>query len=264
MDERSEATGVIGEEDPSFVAALARGLAVIRAFDAAREAQTLADLAKATKLPRATVRRSLLTLQALGYVRCDGKHFKLTPRILSLGYAYLASTPLTRVLQPALERVSEATHESCSACTLDGPEIVYVGRAATKRIMSVGLSVGSRLPAYCTSMGRVLLAAEPEARARAILARSDLRRLTPRTICDMDGVLRVLAQVREQGWCLVDEELEIGLRSLAVPIRSAGGQVLAAMNVSAQAGRISADDLVRVALPELLAAAASIRPSLVG
>jgi IclR family pca regulon transcriptional regulator len=144
----------IDENDPSFVGALARGLSVIRAFDATRETRTLADIAKATQLPRATVRRSLLTLQSLGYVASDGKHFKLTPRILALGYAYLASTPLTRVLQPALERVSETTHESCSASTLDGPEIVYIARAATKRIMSVGLSVGSRLPAYCTSMGR--------------------------------------------------------------------------------------------------------------
>ena len=253
----------ISEDDPSYVGALARGLSVIRAFDIGRESLTLADVAKATSLPRATVRRSLLTLQALGYVASDGKQFRLTPRILSLGYAYLASTPLTRVLQPALEAVSERTHESCSACTLDGPEIVYVARAATKRIMSVGLAVGSRLPAYCTSMGRVLLAAEPPETARRILAQSDLRRLTPHTETDIDALMAILDQVRRDGYALVDQELEVGLRSVAAPVRNSAGQVLAAMNASAQAGRISAERLVETALPVLREQAESLRASLV-
>jgi IclR family transcriptional regulator, pca regulon regulatory protein len=254
----------IAEDDPSYVGALARGISVIRAFDAGRESMTLAEVAKATALPRATVRRSLLTLQALGYVASDGKQFRLTPRILSLGYAYLASTPMARVLQPALETVSERTRESCSASTLDGPEIVYVARAATKRIMSVGLAVGSRLPAYCTSMGRVLLAAEKPARAREILASSDRKAMSPRTVTDLDALMRILDDVRRQGYSLVDEELEVGLRSVAVPIVSSGGQVMAAMNVSAQAGRVSCDELLHSVLPVLLEQAASVRSSLVG
>ena len=254
----------IDEDDPSYVGALARGLSVIRAFDAGRETMTLAEVAKATSLPRATVRRSLLTLQALGYVASDGKQFRLTPRILSLGYAYLASTPMARVLQPVLETVSERTRESCSASTLDGPEIVYVARAATKRIMSVGLAVGSRLPAYCTSMGRILLAAEDPAQARRILASSDRKAMSPRTVTDLDALMRILEDVRGQGFSLVDEELEVGLRSVAVPIVSSSGHVMAAMNVSAQAGRVSTDDLLNTVLPVLREQAASVRSSLVG
>ena len=253
----------IDEDDPSYVGSLARGLAVIRAFDVGRESLTLADVAKMTALPRATVRRSLLTLQALGYVATDGKQFRLTPRILSLGYAYLASTPMTRVLQPALEAVSERTHESCSACTLDGPEIVYVARAATRRIMSVGLAVGSRLPAFCTSMGRILLAAETPERARAILADSERKPFTPHTVTDVSALLEMLAGVRQAGYCLVDQELEVGLRSIAVPVRNSAGQVVAAMNVSAQAGRVSPDHLKGVALPILRDQAESLRASLV-
>jgi IclR family transcriptional regulator, pca regulon regulatory protein len=255
---------IIDEDDPSYVGALARGISVIRAFDANRASMTLAEAAKATALPRATVRRSLLTLQALGYVASDGKQFRLTPRILSLGYAYLASTPMARVLQPALETVSERTRESCSASTLDGPEIVYVARAATKRIMSVGLAVGSRLPAYCTSMGRVLLAAEDPDRARAILASSDRKALSPHTVTDLDALMGILEVVRRQGYSLVDEELEVGLRSVAVPIVNSGGRVMAAMNVSAQAGRVSSGELLQGVLPVLRDQAARVRSSLVG
>jgi IclR family pca regulon transcriptional regulator len=258
-EERSQLT----EDDPSFVGAFARGLAVIRAFDAGHEALSLADISRSTGLPRATVRRSLLTLQVLGYATSDGKLFRLTPRILALGYAYLASTPLTRVLQPVLEEVSGRIHESCSASTLDDTEIVYVARSATKRIMSVGLAVGSRLPAYCTSMGRVLLAAEPRERAREIIARSAIRKLTAHTLTDPAALEAELDKVAEQGFCVVDQELEVGLRSIAVPIRSAAGHVLAAMNVSAQAGRVSAADLVATVLPVLRDAAESVRPSLV-
>jgi IclR family pca regulon transcriptional regulator len=251
------------EDDPSFVGAFARGLAVIRAFGAGHEAMSLADIARLTLLPRATVRRSLLTLQVLGYASNDGKLFRLTPRILALGYAYLASTPLTRVLQPALEEVSARTSESCSASILDNAEIVYIARSATRRIMSVGLAVGSRLPANCTSMGRVLLAAEPRERIREILSRSPPRALTPRTLTDPAALEAELGRVAEQGFSVVDEELEIGLRSIAVPIRNATGHVLAAMNVSAQAGRVGVDELVERMLPVLREAADGIRPSLV-
>lgn len=254
---------LIGEDDPSYVGALARGLAVIRAFDRGHEALTLAEVAKATVLPRATVRRSLLTLQALGYVASDGKQFRLTPRILALGYAYLASTPLPRVLQPALERVSELTRESCSASTLDGPEIVYVARAATRRIMSVGLAVGSRLPAFATAMGRVLLAALPGPEARTLIEAAPRPRLTPHTVTGLAELERALAVVAQQGYALVDQELEIGLCAIAVPIRNSAGAVVAAMNVSAQATRMGAPELVAEVLPHLREAAESVRSSLV-
>jgi IclR family transcriptional regulator, pca regulon regulatory protein len=257
-----EPTATIDEDDPSFVGALARGLGVIRAMGSDRESQTLSEIARSTGLPRATVRRSLLTLQALGYVASDGRQFRLTPRILSLGYAYLASDPLSRILQPVLERVSEATRESCSASTLDGGEIVYVARAATRRIMAVGLAVGSRLPAFCTSMGRVLLAAEAPERARRILASEPRRRLTPRTVTDLEALAERLAEVRQRDFAVVDEELEIGLRAIAVPVRNARGRVVAAMNVSAQAGRLSAGSLVGDVLPVLRAAALDVGPSL--
>lgn len=252
----------ISAQDPSFISALARGLAVIRAFGQGRERLTLADIAKATDLPRATVRRSLLTLQSLGYVSSDGKHFMLTPSVLSLGYAYLSSTPLPRAIQPTLEMVSEKTNESSSAAILDGAEIVYVARAATRRIMSVGLSAGSRLPAYCSSLGRVLLAHETPERARGLIALIKPEKLTPNTVTEPHALLAILAEVRSVGYSLVDEELEIGLRSIAVPIRNASGQVVAAMNVSAQAGRVSREALMTEMLPVLIAAARSVQPAL--
>ena len=255
---------IISPEDPAFVAALGRGLSVIQTFGAGREQQTLAEISKLTALPRATVRRALLTLQSLGFIASDGKYFALTPAILSLGYAYLAATPLPRLLQPALENVSEKTHESASATILDGDEIVYIARAATKRIMSVGLSVGSRLPAFCTAMGRVLLAACPPEEAKARLAAMNLRALTPQTQTNVEALSDILAHVRLDGYSLVDEELELGLRSLAVPVRNAQGCVVAAMNVSAQAGRVSIEALLAEMLPILRAASEALTPALAG
>jgi len=253
----------ISEDDPSFISALARGLAVVRSFGQGRERLTLADIARATDLPRATVRRSLLTLQSLGYVASDGKHFTLTPSVMSLGYAYLSSTPLPRAIQPTLESVSERVNESSSCAILDGAEIVYVARAATRRIMSVGLSPGSRLPAYCSSLGRVLLAALPEADAGRLLAQMKLDAMTPHTVTNVGELLSILARVRTDGFSIVDEELEIGLRSIAVPVRNGAGQVVAAINVSAQAGRISRENLLRDILPVLQQAAESVRPALI-
>ena len=231
-----------------FVTALARGLAVIRAFGPGRAEPSLADLAKATELPRATVRRCVHTLIELGYAQSNGRHFSLTPKILTLGYAYLSTASLPRIAQPFLERISESCNESCSLSILEGDEVVYLARSARKRIMSVDLSVGSLLPAYCTSMGRVLLAALPEDEARTRLARAQLQRFTPHTIVDPDSLGEILNGVRRQGFALVDQELEIGLRSLAVPVFGAGGKVVAAMNVSAQAGRV---DIVQLRGPLL-------------
>ena len=250
--------------DPSFVEAFARGLSVIRAFGPGREHMTLAEIAKLTDLPRATVRRALFTLVALGYAADDGRQFRLTPRILSLGHAYLSSTPLPGLLQPALETVSEMTRESCSASILDGTEIVYVARSATKRIMSVGLNVGSRLPADCTSMGRVLLAAEPVERQKALLQQSKLAPLTDKTLTDPVKLLAELTKVRAQGYAYVDQELEIGLRSIAVPVQNTKGQVVAAINISTQASRMDEASIHAKIREALLQAAHSLAPSLLG
>lgn len=248
--------------DPSYVEAFARGLRVIRAFGGGRESMTLAEIARVTDLPRATVRRSLFTLAQLGYVADDGRQFRLTPKILSLGYAYLSSTPLPRIILPALEMVSEQLSESCSAAILDGPDIVYVARSATKRIMSVGLAVGSRLPAYCTSLGRVLLAHEPVERQQSILATSTLKPLTPKTVTDPEGLLAIYGEVAKLGYAYVDEELELGLRSIAVPVTNATGHVVAAINVSTQASRVSEDIMCNTMRLALVKAANSVRSSL--
>jgi IclR family pca regulon transcriptional regulator len=237
--------------DPNFMTSLARGLSVIRAFTGADPQLTIAEVARISGLPRAAARRCLHTLERLGYVGSDGRRYSLRPKILALGYAFMSSTPLATTLQPVLERVSERLHESCSASTLDEDEIVYIARAATRRIMSVTLNVGSRLPAYCTSMGRVLLAQLPREEIDEFLGRVRMRSITEKTITSRDVLRRVLDQVLEKGYALVDQELEIGLRSIAVPVRGATGAVIAAMNVSAQAARISRREMEGRFLPVL-------------
>lgn len=237
--------------DPNFMTSLARGLTVIRAFTGANPQLTIAEVAKISGLPRAAARRCLHTLERLGYVGSDGRRFSLRPRILALGYAFLSSAPLSETLQPVLERVSERVHESCSAAALDDDEIVYIARAATHRIMSVTLNVGSRLPAYCTSMGRVLLSQLPRAELDDFLGRVRLKPYTEKTVTSRDALRRVLEQVRERGYALVDQELELGLRSIAVPVRGASGAVVAAMNVSTQAARVGRREMEGRFLPAL-------------
>ncbi|MBX9991968.1 IclR family transcriptional regulator domain-containing protein [Phreatobacter oligotrophus] len=231
---------------------LEKGLAVIACFDAGHPRLTIADVARMTGLSRATARRCLITLARIGYAETDGRHFALTPRVLQLGYAYLSSTPLTAVLQNALERLSEEIGESSSASLLDGRDIVYVARAATKRIMSVGLSVGSRLPAYCTSMGRVLLAALPEDEARRRVEASDRRALTRATATSVEAVMARVAAARTAGYAVIDQELEVGLTSIAVPVIDREGKVVAAINVGTQATRFPPGIIVTEILPKLL------------
>lgn len=241
-----------------FVSGLQRGLAVIESFGPGRESQTITATAAATGLSRAGARRSLLTLVALGYADFDGRAFRLTPRALRLGYAYLSSTGLSQIVQPHLERLSEELHESCSASILDGTEIVYIARAATRRILSIGLSVGTRLPAYATSMGRVLLAGlSPEA-ARHLIKQSHRTRLTPRTTTSVRQLLATLDQVRQDGFALVDQELERGLTSMAVPVRDHGGKVVAAINVGTPSQHYSRIRLKTDFLPRLLKVAAQL------
>ena len=252
----------MNERGEHFVQSLERGLAVIRAFGAEDPELTLSDVARRTGLTRAAARRFLLTLTDLGYVRTDGKQFALTPRVLDLGYAFLSSLTLPEVAEPHLERLAAELRESSSVSVLDGDEIVYVARVPTSRIMRVSINVGTRFPAYATSMGRVLLAALPGPELSAYLDRAVIEPLTARAIDNAEDLEEELARVREQGWALVDQELEEGLRSIAVPIHDAGGRTIAAANVSAHASRVSADDIRQTLLPPLLEAARRIEADL--
>jgi IclR family transcriptional regulator, pca regulon regulatory protein len=253
-----------GEEGraPHFVRSLERGLAVIRAFDEHNPELTLSDVARAAGMTRAAARRFLLTLEDLGYVRSDGRWFTLSPRILELGYAYLSSLSLTEVAEPHLERLVAEVHESSSVSVLDGEDIVYVARVPTRRIMAVSINVGTRFPAYATSMGRVLLSRLPEEELEAYLDRVELRPLSPRTLTSQKRLRAELAKVRSQGWALVDQELEEGLRSIAAPIRDRSGRTIAAVNLSAHASRMSIDEGRRRLLPALLATAERIEADL--
>lgn len=251
--------GVVKERDMAMVASLGKGLAVVECFDHARPRLSITEVAKLTGLERATARRFLLTLSKLGYANYDGKFFSLTPRVLRLGFAYLASTPLPAILQRVLEPLSASLDESVSASTLDGSEIVYVARASHRRVMSISLTVGSRLPAYCSSMGRVLLAALPPEPARQRLQALARRKITPRTITGVEALMRELAQVRAQGFATIDQELEAGLISIAVPVFDASGQVVAAINCGTHASRLCIDDLRGKVLSGLLTAQSELR-----
>lgn len=250
------------EEDKGrdFVTALARGIEVLSACGRSDGGLTLADAARLTGLSRATVRRSLLTLAAMGYVAPSGRLFTLTPKVLTLAGGYLHAMPLVRLAQPVLDRISQQLNESCSLATLDDSEIVYVARAETRRIISVDLAVGSRLPAFCTSMGRVLLAALPQAESTRQLTRMKLRAFTDHTVTDPAALKGILDHVRKLGFCLVDQELETGLRSIAVPVRDRAGAVVAAINVSTQVSRVSLDDLRDTILPALRNAVSELHP----
>jgi IclR family transcriptional regulator, pca regulon regulatory protein len=250
------------EREHHYVQSLERGLNVIRTFGPGASALTLSDVARTTGLTRAAARRFLLTLADLGYVHTDGRLFALSARVLELGYAYLSSLSLPEVAEPHLEALVAEVNESSSISVLDDTEVVYVARVPTRRIMSITLSVGTRLPAYATSMGRILLAALPEGELTARLDRIDMRPLSSHTITDPDELRTVLERVRRQGWAAVDQELEEGLRSLAVPIHDASGTVVAALNVSVHASRGTMTTLRRDILPLAQEAAVAIEADL--
>jgi len=239
----------------SYVQSFARGLEVIRSFNAGAPRQTLSEVAAATGLTRAGARRILLTLQTLGYVETDGRLFALTPRILDLGFAYLSSMPIWNRAEPVMETLVAQVQESCSAAVLDGTDIVYVMRVATHKIMSISLGVGSRLPAWCTSMGRLLLSELDDASLRARLAASAPEALTRHTVTDVEALVAKVAQARRQRWCLVNQELEEGLISMAAPIGNRAGRMVAALNISGQANRTSAKVMQDTMLPALRDAA---------
>jgi IclR family pca regulon transcriptional regulator len=244
------------------VQSLERGLAVIRAFDAEHPELGLSDVARIAGLSRAAARRFLLTLVALGYVHQAEGRFSLRPRVLELGYAYLSGISLPEVALPHMEALVAVVNESSSISVLDDTEIVYVARVPTRRIMSITLAVGTRLPAFATSMGRVLLAGlEPEA-LEARLARIEFVAFTAHTITGADALRAALDAVRATGCAAVDQELEEGLRSLAVPIHDSSGSVVAALNVSVHASRGTMTMLRREFLPRVREAAAAIEADL--
>jgi IclR family transcriptional regulator, pca regulon regulatory protein len=239
------------EGNPDFVLSLARGLEIIEAFQDRPDGVTVGDVASRTGLSRAAVRRSLITLELLGYAGHNGPIYRLGSRVLRLGFSFLSSSSLTALALPILEEMSAAIHESTSLSELEGNEIVYLARSATRRVMSVGLSIGSRLPAYCTSMGRVLLAAMPPAERGAYLKQAVLHRQTPKTITTKRKLAAELDRVCQQGYALVDQELELGLRSIAVPVVTRSGRVAAAMNTGVQASRVAPVEMIERFLPVL-------------
>lgn len=244
--------------DPSFMTSLARGLAVVKAFSDQRRSMTIAQISHKTGIPRAAVRRCLYTLKQLGYAEAEANNFYLKPKILTLGYSFLSSTPLTISAQPCLNQVSRKLNESCSLATLDDLDVLYISRSATSRVMSVALNAGSRLPAYCTSLGRVLLAALSESELKTYFEKVELRQYTDRTIISEERLRAILKIVRQSGYAVVEEELEIGLRSIAVPVRGASGAVVAALNVGAQATRVTKAELELNFLPALLNTASEL------
>jgi IclR family pca regulon transcriptional regulator len=250
--EGADTEDVQAQSDPNFMTSLARGLAVLQAFSDHRRSLTMAQISHKTGIPRASVRRCLHTLIQLGYAEADGNHFALKPKVLTLGYSYLSSTPLTVSAHPYLNQVSRTLNESCSLAVLQDDEVLYVGRSATSRIMSVSLTTGSRLPAYCTSLGRVLLAHLSPPELDAYFDRVPLVAMTDKTVVSQARLREILHEVRAQGYATIEEELEVGLRSIAVPVRGASGNVLAALNVGAHAARVSRQKMTDAFLPVLL------------
>lgn len=241
-----------------FVEAIGRGLAVLTVFSRSRSTLTLTEVAKLVGISRPTARRVLLTLQSLGYLRSEGRKFELTAKVLDLSSAYFSSLGLGSIAQPEMERLVEDTHESCSVSVLEGTDIVYVARVPTRRIMTISLGLGSRLPAYASAMGRVLLADLPEDHLQNALNATRFQAFTSRTIVDRRKLEQQLATVRVQGWALVDQELEEGLRSIAAPLRNTRGRTVAAMNLGTHTSRVSLERLRKELLPLLMGAASRV------
>lgn len=244
--------------NPSFMTSLARGLAVVQAFGDACKPQTIAQISNKTGIPRAAVRRCLYTLQQLGYVNAEQNNFTLCPKLLSLGHSCLSFTPLAVSSQPYLDAISRESGESCSIAVLDETEVLYVARSAASRVMSVAQNAGSRLPAYCTSLGRVMLAHLPPVELDDYLVRVQIRQMTCKTVTTQKCLREILLNVREEGYAINNEEYELGLRSIAVPVRAPSGHVMAALNIGTQASRISVECMRENFLPMLLRGAQEI------
>jgi IclR family transcriptional regulator, pca regulon regulatory protein len=249
-------------ERPDFVTALARGLSVIRSFGPDRSQMSLADIAKRVNLPRATVRRSLITLETLGYIESDGRRFALSPKVLALGNSYLSSSPLPRTVQPMLERLAESSGEACWAAILDDDEVLLVAGAKKNRLLSAGLSVGSRMPAFCSALGRVLLAGLPEQRLDAYFAKVALRNFTSRTMTDYGAVRRAVRDAKANGYAIADGELESGLCSIAIPVVNHKGQLIASLNAVAPSSRVRGAEMIERFMPQLKTIADDLQPIL--
>jgi IclR family pca regulon transcriptional regulator len=246
------------EDSPDYIQSLARGLDVLRAFDQEHISMTLSEVAEITGLARAVARRCLLTLEHLGYVMSRGRKFSLTPKVLDLGFAYLSSLNLTEVAMPFMEQLAQRLQESCSMSVLDGQDIVYVARVPVRRVMAITLGVGARLPAFAASMGRVLVAGMPEEERKAWIAKVHFRALTPTTLTSKHALEAELVRVKAQGYALVQQELEPGLCSIAVPIRDRNQRPVAALNVGMQVRPGIKDHALKTVLPALKEAQASI------
>jgi IclR family pca regulon transcriptional regulator len=264
-DYRTEGAGVTEEHlldspgDPDFMSSLARGLAVLRCFAEQQRPMTIAQASIATGLSRAAVRRCLYTLAQLGYAAQEGPSYVLRPKTLALGYAYLSSNSLLTRAQPILDQVRDQLHESCSLGVVEEDDVFYAARAEASRIMSVALQPGSRLPLYATSMGRVLLAGLARSERETYLRRVDLVARTPRTVTDPHEMLALLDKVAEEGFAIVDQELELGLRSVAVPVLNSARATVAAINIGTQAARVPMAILRSLYLPVLRGAAEELR-----
>jgi IclR family pca regulon transcriptional regulator len=250
------------EKHRDFVQSLERGLAVIRSFDEDATHQTLSEVARRTGYSRAACRRLLFTLEQLNYVGMEGRNYYLKPHILDIGYSYLASLPFRRIVEPFTEELSSVVKESVSVAVLDQGDIVYVCRVATSRIMTISISVGNRMPAYCTSMGRVLLASMSEEEQQRHLKATPLTKHTRFTLTNEKDIMAELAKVQRRGWAINDQELEIGVRSIAAPIRDWSGRTVAAMNISTPVARTNLKELRAELLPQLLATAERINATL--
>jgi len=241
-----------------FVRSVDRAFVILRAFGRDSSTLTLSQVANRTGLTRASARRFLLTLQSLGYVGSEGREFFLCPRLLDLGFAYLSSVPVFAVVEAHMEAMVQQLQESSSASVLDGTDVIYTLRVPTKRIMSVQIEVGTRLPAYATSMGRVLLSALGPLELADYFRDARLEPLTPNTVTDAQKLRSTLEQVRQQGWAMLDQELEVGVRSAAVPLHDSAGRVYAAMNISTNATRVTPERLLSAYLPVLRKTAEAI------
>lgn len=246
----------------AFVEAFAKGLALIGAFGDSPGGLTMAELAKRTGLPRAGVRRLLLTLVTLGLAEEREGRFSLTPRVLRLGYAYLSSLTLREIAQPIIETMARDCDEIVAVSVLDGDELTYIARAEPSGVLRRSLTVGSRLPAFCTSMGRVLLAGLPEDQAEALLAQALRPAFTRHTLTDVKALMRDIAKIRTQGWAFVSQELELGACGIAAPIRDAQGRTIAALNISTNLGRHAEKAFVKGFKPRVLALAEKVSASL--
>jgi len=246
-------------ESESFVRAFVRGLQIINVMGQGDHRQTLAEIAAATQLPRTAVRRFLFTLIRLAFVRTDGKHYWLTPRVLGLGLSYLSSLPYWREAQPTLEELSARVRQSCALSVLDGADIVYVQRQHTKRILPMSPSLGSRLPAHLVSMGRVLLAGLPDAEITHYLETTTFKRHTSATVTEPERLHAEILKARAQGYAWVDGELDESICGLAVPVRNRQGETIAAINVSLTSGEFNCEDAASLFLPGLRLAAARLR-----